>query len=336
MNTDVSWYVKYEADEYENLILPKGHRAFFDKIINDKALPNLLLHSNKPGVGKSSIAKILTKELNYEKNYINASVDGGIETIRTDIIPFSQKAPQMGKKGKLVILEEGDRTSFDFQKALLEIADSKSNTKYIITCNHLSKLDAALQDRFQVFNFDYTSAEDKEYMTPLIKARLEYILQSEGINYSGEMLDALIEVKFPSIRNMIKTLQNLVWRGNDLTDPSIISTRGDVAILDMIRDKKYKSLVKYLLDEDIDLSQIYTHFYDSLIPSVDDVEMKERLVLYLDKAQTDHQSKIDKELHIKAVLINVRKVLTYQYLDDIEDIAARLNNLERKLDNISK
>ncbi len=336
MNTDVSWYVKYEAEEYENLILPEGHRAFFDKIMTDKTLPNLLLHSNKPGVGKSSIAKILTKELNYEKNYINASVDGGIETIRTNIIPFSQKATQMGKKGKIVILEEGDRTSFDFQKALLEIADSKSNTKYIITCNHLTKLDSALQDRFQVFNFDYTSAEDKAYMVPRIKERLEYILQQEQIEYSSEMLDALIEVKFPSIRNMIKTLQKFVWTGKDLTDPNIISTRGDTTIVDMIREKKYKSLVKYLLEEDIDLSMIYTHFYDSLIPTLDDPEMKERLILYLDKAQSDHATKIDKELHTKAVLINVRKVLTYQYLDDIEDIAARLNNLERKLDNISK
>lgn len=65
--------------------------------------PHLLFHG-KAGTGKTTLSKIIHNNIDCDHLYINASDKGGVDYIRTDIIPF---ASSIGFSPlKLVILDE--------------------------------------------------------------------------------------------------------------------------------------------------------------------------------------------------------------------------------------
>ena len=46
------WIEKYRPDTVEDILLPKVYKKFFTKIVSDGEIPNMLLYSTSPGVGK--------------------------------------------------------------------------------------------------------------------------------------------------------------------------------------------------------------------------------------------------------------------------------------------
>ena len=82
------WVEKYRPSRIEDCILPAELKATFAQFVNQDYVPNLLL-SGGPGVGKTTVAKAMLEECGFDYLTINGSMNGNIDTLRTEIQNFA-------------------------------------------------------------------------------------------------------------------------------------------------------------------------------------------------------------------------------------------------------
>lgn len=97
------WYEKYRPQNINDLILPDFLKAKLKEFI-DKPF-HLLLASTTPGTGKTSTVNALIKEGGFEALFINASLDTGIDILRSKVQQFAS-TESVNSKDKLVVLDE--------------------------------------------------------------------------------------------------------------------------------------------------------------------------------------------------------------------------------------
>lgn len=100
------WTEAYRPQKIEDCILPKELKKTFADMIASGDMQNMLF-SGGPGCGKTTVAKILCKEMNCDWLFINASESGNIDTLRTTIRNFASTVSLSGGK-KVVILDEAE------------------------------------------------------------------------------------------------------------------------------------------------------------------------------------------------------------------------------------
>jgi DNA polymerase III delta prime subunit len=97
-----------------------------------------LAFSGAPGVGKTTLAKILIKQLDideYDILEINASRENSVDTIREKITNFVATMP-FGTF-KVVLLDEADYISPNGQAALRGVMETyHASARFILTCNY--------------------------------------------------------------------------------------------------------------------------------------------------------------------------------------------------------
>ena len=88
---------KYRPKKLEDIALSDEHRLFFESVRTTNSINHLLLVGS-PGIGKTSLGKIIINDLlNCQYLYINASDENGIDTIRNKVIGFATTKSYDGK-----------------------------------------------------------------------------------------------------------------------------------------------------------------------------------------------------------------------------------------------
>lgn len=171
------------------------------RMIMDHTIPHLLL-SGIQGSGKTTLAKILIKELGiFEEDFIviNASDENSVDIMRDKIKSFVTTFA-MGIF-KVVNLEEADYLSPNAQAVLRQMMEEYSDTaRFILTCNYENKIIPAIKSRCQHFRF---SKPDRDKVAEFAAN----ILVSEKVKFTLEQLDGYVAVGYPDIRKIINLLQ---------------------------------------------------------------------------------------------------------------------------------
>ena len=171
--------------------------------IAEGIVPSLLL-AGEPGTGKSTLAKVLINELGinaYDVLEINASRENGIGVVREKISNFAQTMP-FGKY-KIVLLEEADWTTPDFQAALRSDMEVYSSTvRFILTCNYENKIIPAIRES-RCYKFHIAKPDQIEFT-----ARAATVLVSENIEFDLDTLDTYVRGSYPDLRKCLNQLQN--------------------------------------------------------------------------------------------------------------------------------
>jgi len=205
---EIVWPQIYRPRTLDDCILPKHFRAMFEQFLEDGKIPDLLLYSRCPGVGKTTVARILCEALGYDYIEVNGSDENGIDALRGKIQSHASTESIDGDR-KCVIIDEADGITHQAQNAFKGFIEKySSNCTFIFTCNQLNKIQRPIQSRLAPINFDFNPNDKKDLMVQMMK-RAEFILSAEGVEYDKIALAKIISINYPEFRAIIALLQKL-------------------------------------------------------------------------------------------------------------------------------
>ena len=216
------FYEKYKPQCIDDLILPEELKIKLQNAVKSQKLTHMLLASSIGGTGKSAACNAILKELNGEALWINASLENGIDVLRGKIQKFASTG-SFDDSIKIVVMDEFDNMSQSAMAAFRGFLDEfGNNCIFLFTCNYKEKIIEPLLTRLQIYDFNNFKKED---MIKPIFERLKFILDNESIQYDPKDLVPVINTFYPSIRNMIGTLQKCSGTGTlkieDLDDANV-------------------------------------------------------------------------------------------------------------------
>jgi replication factor C small subunit len=252
------WIEKYRSETLEQYI---GNDAIKDRIadcIAKNDIPHLIF-AGSAGTGKTTLAKLIVRNIQCDYLYLNASDENGIDTIRDRVKGFASTASF--QPIKIVILDEADFLTQPAQAALRNLIEEYSAyTRFILTCNYIERLIEPLQSRCELHMLKPPTKGT------VAKHVCTNILEVEGVTYDIQDVVTIVNLFYPDVRSIIKTLQQNV-RDSKLTITTIDDNwcKPLVEILKK-RDKNAWYQVRQLVaDAQVDDFQTaYRYMFDNL------------------------------------------------------------------------
>ena len=136
------WVEKYRPQTIEECILPEHIKKTFKDFLDMGEIPNILL-AGPPGIGKTTVAKALCKELKIDYFVINGSDEGRfLDTVRNAAKNFASTVSLSSDANhKVIIIDEADNTGNDVQLLLRAFTEEfSSNCRFIFTCNYKNRI----------------------------------------------------------------------------------------------------------------------------------------------------------------------------------------------------
>ena len=198
------WVEKYRPDVLDGYVGNEQLKATVDNFIKKNDVPHLMFYGGA-GTGKTTLAKLITKNIQCDVMYINASDENSVDNVRSKIKSF---ASSMGFKSlKVIILDECDFLSPAAQAALRNMMETfSSTTRFILTCNYPEKLIGPIMSRCQTYQI--TPMSKKEVAIHLTK-----VLNTEGVKYTAEDIGYIVNTYYPDIRKILNFSQQSVIDG---------------------------------------------------------------------------------------------------------------------------
>ena len=287
------WVEKYRPQILEDYV---GNEVIKSKIADyfkQGSIQNLLFHG-VAGTGKTTLAKLITKNLNCDLLYLNASDERGIDTIREKIIPFASS--MSFNDVKIVILDEADYLTPQAQATLRNTIESCSKTtRFILTCNYLERIISPLQSRCQTFEITPPSKQEVNY-------KCQDILTKEKILFYEQGIEDVINTHYPDIRKIVNTLQGSVVEGQiKIDDTSLKNTQLGDKIIEALSKKSKLSIIRQILADSG--AREFDGLFKILYDDVSKYTNKEgEAILIIAKYQYEYTFVLEKEICIAAML----------------------------------
>lgn len=289
------WTEKYRSQTLDQYIGNTELKTTISSWITKNDIPHLLLYG-KAGTGKTTLAKLITLNIDCDMMYINASDENGIDTIRDKVKSFASTSTF--RPLKVVILDESDYLTINAQASLRNVIETFSaKTRFILTCNYVERIIEPLQSRCQAFKIETLSKKD-------IAIHLTYILQQENTEYDLNDIAQIINTYYPDIRKIINVTQQHSIDGK-LT-LTAVSTKFDIsAVIKLIKSSNaFASVRQYLVDNNIsDFEPMYRALYDELGKD------NGMITMTLADYQFKHATVVDKEINFMACIASIINII---------------------------
>ena len=272
------WTEKYRPLLLDDMCLEEDVREHFKNLNQDT--PHLLLYGS-PGVGKSTLAKIIVKQLlSCQYLYINASDENGIDTIRNKVITFAQTR-SIDEKKKVVILEEADGLTGESLRILRNVMEEYADTtRFILTANYFNKIIEPVRSRCVRFK-----------LMPNHRAcvvRCLEILKKENIKVPEDQkikLLNLIEKAFPDMRRILNELQkNSITQTLNISEASNTNNTSKSILSKLISKTCVLEIRKFVIESEKNINNDYQtllkELFEDIYTNTEFTEPKKKQLLY--------------------------------------------------------
>lgn len=302
-----AWVDVFQPSNLSDCFLPEATKNYIQSQIDKDDLPSMFF-CGPPGIGKTSTAIAIAKQLDLEFLKINASLYGNIDTIRTDIQQFASSIAFNGKK-KMIILDEADHLTAAAQASLRGVIDDfTNNVCFVLTANFRNKIIEPVISRLTEVDFLFPRAE----LGSLAKNLYSFIisrLEEEQVKYDAKAVQTFLRdrlSKSTDIRKILILAQRIantkVFNGDSLmiTDDSRLSE-----LIGLIKSKNFNNIRTWVGENpDIDPSEIFRYVYDNSKQFCQPAQIP-MLVSIINEHQYKHAFVIDKEINMVTMLATI-------------------------------
>ena len=224
MSATGMWVEKYRPTKLSEIVNQTEIIGSLEALIKDPTDMPHLLFSGSAGVGKTTTALCLSRQIlgEYAKDCtldLNASDERGIGMVREKVKKFSRFAAMVDVPFKIIILDEADEMTSDAQTALRRIIeDTAKICRFILIANNVSKIIQPIQSRCAAFKFTSVSEQD-------VIARLEEIAKKEKVKTDKKGLKAIYEYTEGDLRHAINLMQATASLGG-ITEENVKASAG--------------------------------------------------------------------------------------------------------------
>ena len=301
------WVEQYRPNTVDGYVFrDENQKKQIMSWIKDKSIPHLML-SGSPGIGKTTLAKLLLNEIGVEEFdilEINASRTNSVDDVRDKITNFVSMIP-FGPF-KAVLLDEADYLSPNAQAALRGVMEEYSDTaRFILTCNIPNKIMPALHSRCQQMHF--ASIDQTEFT-----ARVATILVTENVEFDLDTLDTYVKVTYPDLRKCINFVQQNTQEGKLLGANKSDAGQADwkIQMVELFKKGDIKAARKLVCGSarPEEMEDIYSWMYQNLDLFGKDDETKDSALLVIKQGIVDHNFVADAEINLAAVCVKLARL----------------------------
>jgi len=295
MSNDFLWVEKYRPQTIEDTVLPKQLKTTLQAIVDTRELPNMLF-SGTAGLGKTTVAKAMCKQLDLDYIVVNGSEEGNIDTLRGKIKQFASSVSLQGGY-KVVILDEADYLNPQSTQPALRgfIEEFSNNCRFILTCNFKNRIIEPLHSRCGVYEFN-TSKKDMAELAGQFFKRFTSILDKEEVPYQNKVIADLVMKHAPDWRRVLNEGQRRSIGGFDAIGADIGSVGNSIAeLVQHLKGKQFKKMRSWVVNHmDVDTVAIFRGLYDNMFQYVDDKSIPQLVLIiadyqYKDAFVADHE-----------------------------------------------
>jgi|TARA_R110000787_G_scaffold198019_1_gene309217 replication factor C small subunit len=301
------WTEKYRPDTLDGYVFrDEAQKNQVAGWVASGMIPHLLF-SGSPGVGKTTLAKILINQLElneYDVLEINASRENSVDAVREKITNFVATMP-FGEF-KIVLLDEADYISPNGQAALRGVMETyASSARFILTCNYPNKVIPALHSRCQGFHIDKIDTTE-------FTARIATVLVTEGVEVDLDTLDSYVKATYPDLRKCINLVQMNTVDGKLVKPQESDNSTADyrLAVVDLFKQGKILEARKLLCTQvrPEEMDEVFRWMYDNLELWGTTQEQHDAAVLVIAKGLRNIPMVADQEINLAATLVELSQI----------------------------
>jgi len=302
-NTHSLWVEKYRPDTLDGYIGNAHLKETIQSFLTKKDIPHLMLYGGA-GTGKTTLAKLITKNIPCDLMYINASDENSVENVRTKIKGFASTTGF--NPLKVIILDESDFLSVEAQAALRNLMETFSlTTRFILTCNYQEKMIGPIVSRCQTYQINPISKKEVAF-------HLKSILDKESITYTPDDLGYIVNTYYPDIRKVLNFAQQSVLSNEiKLNKYNVVDSDVKLKIIELLKsstnpNSTFTEIRQLVADNDI---KTFDEYYALLYDKSEEYSKGKDVTVIMTIAEYLHQSSlvVDKEITFMACIAAVLK-----------------------------
>ncbi len=217
---------KYRPTAFKDVVGQQAITNTLENAIKNHHLAQALLFTGPRGVGKTTCARILAKQINQDGSQkededfafnifeLDAASNNSVDDIR-NLIDQVRIPPQVGKYKVYIIDEVHMLSSAAFNAFLKTLEEPPKHAIFILATTEKHKIIPTILSRCQIFDFRRIGVRD-------IKEHLAEVAKAEGIEAEDDALHIIAQKADGALRDALSILDRVVsFAGKDLTREAV-------------------------------------------------------------------------------------------------------------------